>query len=70
MADNSDDVGFTEVVVAQTFVVDQNQLILYLMQHIADLNAKMQKKQDLPNLIFLVNPLGEGRPTLNFPPQS
>uniref|UniRef100_M1DVL6 Uncharacterized protein n=1 Tax=Solanum tuberosum TaxID=4113 RepID=M1DVL6_SOLTU len=66
MGDNNDYIGLTEVVVAQSSVVEQNELIMQLMQQIADLKAEVQKKQDLPNPIFSINPLGEGRPPLHF----
>uniref|UniRef100_M1DFK5 Uncharacterized protein n=1 Tax=Solanum tuberosum TaxID=4113 RepID=M1DFK5_SOLTU len=59
MGDNNDDNGLTEVVIAQLFIVEQNELIMELMQQIAYLKAEVQKKQDLPNPFFSVNPPGE-----------
>ncbi|XP_049405306.1 uncharacterized protein LOC125868788 [Solanum stenotomum] len=66
MGDNNDEVGLTDVVVAQPAAVDQDELVLQLMQQIAKMRVKMQRMQDLPNPVFAFNPPGDGRPPLHF----
>uniref|UniRef100_M1DJC9 Uncharacterized protein n=1 Tax=Solanum tuberosum TaxID=4113 RepID=M1DJC9_SOLTU len=70
MGDNNEEIALTDVVVAQPTVADQNELVMQLMQQIAEMRVEMQRSQDLPNLIFSVNPPGDGRPPLHFPPPS
>ena len=62
--DNNDETGLTEVVVAQPSSADQSEVIAQLMQQIADLQVQIQRKQDLPNMSFSVNP------PFHFPPQA
>lgn len=68
MGDNNDEICLTDVVMAQPATADQNKLITQLMQQIAETRVKMQRRQDLPNSIFALNPSGDGRPPLHFPP--
>uniref|UniRef100_M1DMI1 Integrase core domain containing protein n=1 Tax=Solanum tuberosum TaxID=4113 RepID=M1DMI1_SOLTU len=70
MGDNNEEIDLTDVVVAQSTVADQNELIMQLMQQIAEMRVEMQRRQNLPNPIFAFNPLGDGRPPLHFPPPS
>ena len=42
MGDNNDEVRLTDVVVAQPTVVEQNELIIQLMQQIAEMKGEMQ----------------------------
>ncbi|KAK4715537.1 hypothetical protein R3W88_013875 [Solanum pinnatisectum] len=58
----------TDVVVAQPVVADQNELIVQLMQQIAEMRVEMQRRQDLPNPAFIAP--ADGRPSLHFPPPS
>ncbi|KAK4717802.1 hypothetical protein R3W88_016140 [Solanum pinnatisectum] len=66
MGDNVEDTGLTDVVVAQPVVADQNELIVQLMQQIAEMRVEMQRRQDLPNPAFTAP--ADGRPPLHFPP--
>ncbi|KAK4728995.1 hypothetical protein R3W88_021983 [Solanum pinnatisectum] len=47
-------------------VADQNELIVQLMQQIAEMRVEMQRRQDLPNPAFTTP--ADGRPPLHFPP--
>ncbi|KAK4715812.1 hypothetical protein R3W88_014150 [Solanum pinnatisectum] len=66
MGDNIEDTGLTDVVVAQPVVADQNELIVQLMQQIAEMWVEMQRRQDLPNSAFTAP--ADGRPPFHFPP--
>uniref|UniRef100_M1DCN6 Integrase core domain containing protein n=1 Tax=Solanum tuberosum TaxID=4113 RepID=M1DCN6_SOLTU len=70
MGNNVEDIGLTDVVVAQPIIVDQNELIMQLMQQITEMRVEMQRRQDLPNPAFAFNSLADGRPPLHFPPSS
>uniref|UniRef100_M1DMA6 Uncharacterized protein n=1 Tax=Solanum tuberosum TaxID=4113 RepID=M1DMA6_SOLTU len=70
MGDKNDEISLTDVVVAQSAAADQNELIMQLMQQIAEIRIEMQIRQDLSNPTFAFNPLGDGRPPLHFPPPS
>uniref|UniRef100_M1DJW0 Integrase core domain containing protein n=1 Tax=Solanum tuberosum TaxID=4113 RepID=M1DJW0_SOLTU len=67
MGDNNEEIGLTNVVVAQPISADQNELIMQLMQQITEMRVEMQRRQDLPNLVFAFNALADGRPLLHFP---
>ncbi|KAK4710384.1 hypothetical protein R3W88_004897 [Solanum pinnatisectum] len=66
MGDNVEDTGLTDVVVAQPIVADQNELIVQLMQQIAELRVEMQRRQDLPNPAFTTP--ADGRPPFQLHP--
>uniref|UniRef100_M1C2V0 G-patch domain-containing protein n=1 Tax=Solanum tuberosum TaxID=4113 RepID=M1C2V0_SOLTU len=68
MGDNNEEIDLTDVVVAQPVLADQNELILQLMQQIAEMRVEMQRKQDLPSPIFVVNAQPDGRPPAQIPP--
>uniref|UniRef100_M0ZRU7 Integrase core domain containing protein n=1 Tax=Solanum tuberosum TaxID=4113 RepID=M0ZRU7_SOLTU len=68
MGDNNEEIGLTDVVVAQPTVADQNELILQLMQQITEMRVEIQRRQNLPNPIFSIDPLRDGRPPLPFSP--
>ncbi|XP_049345800.1 uncharacterized protein LOC125810336 [Solanum verrucosum] len=67
MGDNVEDTSLTDVVVAQPVIADQNELIMQLMQQIAEMRVEMQRRQDLPNPAFASNTPTDGRPPLHFP---
>ena len=68
MSDNNEEIDLTDVVVAQPVLADQNELILQLMQQIAEMRVEMQRKQDLPPPIFTVNAQPDERPPAQIPP--
>ncbi|KAK4727350.1 hypothetical protein R3W88_032267 [Solanum pinnatisectum] len=70
MGDNVEDTGLTDVVVAQPVVAYQNELIMLLMQQIAEMRVEMQRRQDSPNPAFAFNAPADRRPPLHFPPSS
>ena len=70
MGNNNDEIDMNDVVVAQPAAADRNELIMQLMQQIAEMRVEMKRIQDLSNQIFSYNPPGEGRPPLQFPPPS
>ncbi|KAK6777925.1 hypothetical protein RDI58_024643 [Solanum bulbocastanum] len=43
---------------------------MQLMQQIAEMRVKMQRRQDSPNPVFAFNALADGRPPLHFPPSN
>lgn len=67
MGDNNEEISLTNVVVAQPSIADQNELILQLMQQIAEMRVEMQRRQDLPLPGFTANALIDGRSLLYFP---
>ena len=70
MGDNNDEVDMNDVVVDQPTAADKNELIMQLMQQIAEMRVEMQRMQDLANPISSFNPPRDGRPLLHFPPPS
>ena len=66
MGDNNDEIDTNDVVMAQPAAADKNELIMQLMQQIAE----MQRMRDLSNPISSFNPFRDGRPPLHFPPPS
>ena len=66
MGDSNEEVSLTNVVVDQPTVADQNELILQLMQQIAEMRVEMQRRQDLPPPSFASN-TADGRPPIYFP---
>ena len=70
MGDNNDEVDVNDVVVAQPAAVDKNELIMQLMQQIAEMRVEMQRMQDGSNPFSSFNPPRDGRPPLHFPPSS
>ncbi|TMW88869.1 hypothetical protein EJD97_017968 [Solanum chilense] len=70
MGDNNEEVSLTDVVVAQPTAADQNELIMQLMQQIAEMRVEMQRMRDLSNRVSSFNLPRDGRPPLHFPPSS
>ncbi|KAK4736987.1 hypothetical protein R3W88_000684 [Solanum pinnatisectum] len=70
MGDNVEDISLTDVVVAKPIVADQNELIMQLMEQIAEMRVEMQRRQDLPNPAFAFNAPADGRPPPHFPSSS
>uniref|UniRef100_M1DLF8 Repressor protein n=1 Tax=Solanum tuberosum TaxID=4113 RepID=M1DLF8_SOLTU len=70
MGDNNEEIGLTDVIVAQPVIADQNKLIMQLMQQITKMRVEMQRIQDLPNLGFAFNAPADGWPPLHFPPSN
>ena len=69
MGDSNEEMSLTDVVVAEPTVADQNELILQLMQHIAEMRIEMQRRQDLPPPRLAAN-AADGRPPIYFPPSN
>ena len=70
MGDNNDEVDMNDVVVAQLVAADKNELIMQLMQQIAEMRVKMQRMQDGSNPVSSFNLPRDGRPPLHFPPSN
>ena len=70
MGDNNDEIDMNDVVVAQPAAADKNELIMQLMQQIAEMRVEMQRMQDGSNPVSSFNPPRDGRPPLHFPPPS
>ena len=49
MGDNNDEIDMNDVVVAQPAAADKNELIMLLMQQIAEMRVEMQRMRDSPN---------------------
>ena len=58
--------SLTDVVVAQPTVAEHNELIMQLMQQIAEMRVEMQRRQDLPSPGFAANAT-DGIPLTYFP---
>ena len=70
MGDNNEEIEIDDVVVAQPAAADKNELIMQLMQQIAEMSVEIQRMQDLYNPISSFNPPRDGSPPLHFPPPS
>ena len=70
MVDNNEEIDVNDVSMAQPAAADKNELIMQLMQQIAEMRVEMQRMQDLANPISSFNPPRDGRPPLHFPPPS
>ena len=70
MGDNNDEIDMNDVVVAQPAATDKNELIMQLMQQIAEIRVEMQRMQDGSNPVSSFNPPRDGRPPFHFPPSS
>ena len=70
MGDNNDEIDMNDVVVDQPAAVDKSELIMQLMQQIAEMRVEMQRMQDGSNPVSSFNPPRDGRPPLHFPPPS
>ena len=46
MGDNNEEISLINVVVAQLAIADQNELIMQLMQQIAETKLEIQRRQD------------------------
>ncbi|XP_015081454.1 uncharacterized protein LOC107025117 [Solanum pennellii] len=64
--DNNEEVSLTDVVVAQPTVAEQNELIMQLMQQIAEMRVETQRRHDLPPPGFASN-VADRRPPIYFP---
>uniref|UniRef100_M1DI32 Integrase core domain containing protein n=1 Tax=Solanum tuberosum TaxID=4113 RepID=M1DI32_SOLTU len=67
MGDNNEEIGLTDVVVAQPVIADQNELIMQLMQQITEMRVEMQRRQDSPNPVYAFNAPADERLPLHFP---
>uniref|UniRef100_M1DHB7 Uncharacterized protein n=1 Tax=Solanum tuberosum TaxID=4113 RepID=M1DHB7_SOLTU len=67
MGGNNEEIGLTDVVVAQPVIADQNELN---MHKIIEMRVEMQKRQDMPNPGFTFNAPVDGTPPLHFPPSN
>ena len=56
-------VSLTDAMVDQPTIADQNELILQLMQQIAEMRVEIQRRQDLPPPEFAAN-AADGRPPI------
>ena len=64
MGDNNEEIYFTDVVVAQPTITDQNELIMQLRQQIVYIRVEIEIRQDLPLEGFTINASTDGRPPL------
>ena len=62
MGDNNEEVSLTDFVVAQPTAAEHNELVMQLMQQIAEIRVEMQQKHDPPPPGFASNAV-DGRPT-------
>ena len=70
MAENSEDVGLTEVAIIDPIIAEQNEVIAQLVQQIAELKVEMQKNRDLSNLAITANTPSDGVYAFSFPHQN
>ena len=70
MGDNNEEFDMNDVVVAQPVAADKNELIIQLMQQIAEMRIELQRMQDESNPVSSFDPLRNGRPSLHFPPSN
>ena len=49
MGDNNDEIDMNDVVVDQPAAADKNELVMQLMQQIAEMRVEMQRMRDSPN---------------------
>ena len=66
MGDSNEEVSLIDVVVSRPTITDQNELILQLMQLIAEMRVEMKRRHDLPPPGFAAN-AADGRPPIYFP---
>ena len=66
MGDNDEEIDVNDVVMAQPAAADKNELIMQLMQQIAEMRVEMQSMQDGSNPVSSFNPPRDGRPPLHF----
>ena len=64
MGDNNDEIDRDDVAVAQPVTADKNELIMQLMQQIAEIRVEMQRMRDGSNPISSFNLPRDGRPPL------
>ena len=65
MGDNNDEEILTDVVVALPTVEEQNELIMQLMQQVAEMRVEMQQTQYMPPPEFGPN-IADGSPPIYF----
>lgn len=70
MGDNNEKISLTDVVVVQTAIADQKELIWQFMQQIAKMRVNIKIGQDLPPLTFTMNAPTGRKPHLHFSPSS
>ena len=66
MGDNNEEIDMNDVAMAQPAAADKNELIMQLMQQIAEMRVEMQSMQDGSNPVSSFNPPRDGRPPLHF----
>ena len=49
MGDNNDEIDMNDVAVDQPPAADKNELVMQLMQQIAEMRVEMQRMRDSPN---------------------
>ena len=49
MGNDNDEVDMNDIVMAQPTAADKNELIMRLMQQIAEMRVEMQRMRDSPN---------------------
>ena len=64
MGDNDDEIEMNDIVVAQPAAADKNELIMQLMQQIAEMRVEIQRMRDGSNPVSSFNPPRDGRPPL------
>ncbi|XP_069152548.1 uncharacterized protein [Solanum lycopersicum] len=64
MGDNNEEIEIDDVVVAQPAAADKNELIMQLMQQIAEMRVEIQRMRDGSNPVSSSNPPRDGRPPL------
>ena len=64
MGDNNEEIEIDDVVVAQPAAADKNELIMQLMQQIAEMRVEIQRMRDGSNPVSSFNPPRDGRPPL------
>ena len=67
MGDNNEEVSLTDFVVSQPTVAEQNELIMQLIQQVAEMRVEMQRIKDLPLLDLLLIVLMEGLQSTSIP---
>ena len=67
MGDNNEEVSLTDIVVPQPTVAEQNELIMQLIQQVAEMRVEMQRRKDLPLLDLLLIVLMEGLQSTSLP---
>ena len=48
MGDNNEEISLSDIVLAQLIIANQNELIMQLMQQIAEMRVEIQNRQEDP----------------------